>query len=93
MEKVTISRTEAIGRIIELAKEVEIKDTIDWSSVPITEPEAYEMFAGNVLTQMMEVPEDHRELVMLSTLTKLLVENFVLSIKLGTAGKWSRKDT
>jgi len=38
MEKVTISRTEAIGRIIELAKEVEIKDTIDWSSVPITEP-------------------------------------------------------
>jgi len=45
------------------------------------------MFAGNVLTQMMEVPEDHRELVMLSTLTKLLVENFVLSIKLGTAGK------
>jgi len=83
MEKVTVSRTEAIGKIIELAREVEIKDTIDWSTVPITEDEAYEMFASNVLTQMMEVPETHREVVMLSTLTKLLVENFVLNVKLG----------
>jgi hypothetical protein len=83
MEKANISRTEAIGKIIDLAKEVEIKDTIDWATVPITEAEAYEMFAGNVLTQMMEVPESHREMVMLSTLTKLLVENFVLSVKLG----------
>jgi hypothetical protein len=85
MEKATITRTEAIGKMIELAKDVEIKDTIDWSAVPITKDEAYEMFASNVLTQMMEVPEAHRELVMLSTLTKLLVENFVLSTKLGKA--------
>lgn len=78
-----LSKTEAIGKIVELAKEVEIKDSIDWSQFQMTKDEAYEMFAQNVLTQMMAVPQDYRETVMLGTLTKLLVENFVLSTKLG----------
>lgn len=77
-----LSKTEAIAAIVELAKEVEIKDTIDWSTVPISMNEAYEMFAENVLTQMMSVPETYRETVMLSTMTKLLIENFVLNVKL-----------
>lgn len=77
-----LSKTEAIGAIVELAKEVDIKDTIDWSTIPISMDEAYEMFAQNVLTQMMSVPETYRETVMLSTITKLLVENFVLNVKL-----------
>ena len=78
-----VSKTEAIGKIVELAKEVEIKDNIDWSQFKMTQDQAYEMFAQNVLTQMMSVPEDYRETVMLGTLTKLLVENFVLNTKLG----------
>lgn len=77
-----LSKTEAIGKIVELAKEVEIKDNIDWSQFQMTKDEAYEMFAQNVLTQMMAVPEDYRETVMLGTLTKLLVENFIISSKL-----------
>lgn len=78
-----LSKTEAIGKIVELAKEVEIKDKIDWTQFKMTEDQAYEMFAQNVLTQMMAVPEDYRETVMLGTLTKLLVENFILNTKLG----------
>lgn len=78
-----LSKTEAIGKIVELAKEVEIKDSIDWSQFQMTKDEAYEMFAQNVLTQMMSVPQEYRETVMLGTLTKLLVENFVLSTKVG----------
>lgn len=78
-----ITKTEAVGRIVSLAREVEIKDNIDWNTVPISQDTAYEMFADNVLTQMLEVPEEHRELIMMSTLTKLLVENFVLNAKLG----------
>lgn len=77
-----LSKTEAVAAIVELAKEVDIKDTIDWSTVPISMDEAYEMFAQNVLTQMMSVPETYRETVMLSTITKLLIENFVLNVKL-----------
>lgn len=77
-----IEKNEAVAAIIELAKEVEIKDTIDWSKVPVSMDEVYAMFAENVLQQMMSVPEPYRETVMLSTLTKLLVENFVLNIKI-----------
>lgn len=77
-----LSKTEAVAAIVELAKEVDIKDTIDWSTIPISMNEAYEMFAENVLTQMMSVPETYRETVMLSTMTKLLVENFIMNVKL-----------
>jgi|TARA_R110000772_G_scaffold241193_1_gene353487 hypothetical protein len=79
---VTVTKTEAVGKIVELAREVDIKDAIDWSQIPITQDQAYEMFAENVLTQMMSVPEEHREMIMLSTLTKLLVENFILNVKI-----------
>jgi len=39
--------------------------------------------ASSVIDQMYSVPEDHRNTVALATLTKLLVENFVLNTKLG----------
>jgi hypothetical protein len=77
-----IDKSEAVAAIVELAKEVEIKDTIDWSTIPVSMDEVYNMFAENVLQQMMSVPEPYRETVMLSTVTKLLVENFVLNVKI-----------
>lgn len=77
-----ITKTEAVGMIVKLAKEVDINENIDWQSVQITEDEAYETMASNVIEQMITVPEGHRETVSLATMTKLLVENLVLRIKL-----------
>jgi len=78
-----LTKTEAVGRLIALAKEVEIRDPIDWSLIKVTENEIYEMMASSVIDQMYSVPDEHRDTVALATLTKLLVENFVLNTKLG----------
>jgi len=76
-------KTEAVGRLIGLAREVEIRDPIDWTRMKVSEDQIYEMMASSVIDQMYSVPETHRETVALATMTKLLVENFVLSTQLG----------
>ena len=78
-----LTKTEAVGRLIGLAKEVEIRDPIDWTKMKVTEDQVYELMASSVIDQLYSVPEDHRETVALATMTKLLVENFVLNTKLG----------
>ena len=83
MTEENLTKTEAVGRLVGLAKEVEIRDPIDWTKMQVTEDQIYEMMASSVIDQMYSVPEDHRNTVALATLTKLLVENFVLNTKLG----------
>lgn len=77
-----LTKTEAVGRLVSLAKEVEIKDPIDWSRLSVTEDQIYELMASSVIEQIYSVPEEHRTSVSMATLTKLLVENFVLNSKL-----------
>jgi hypothetical protein len=71
-----------VKQIAELAKEAEITDSIDWGSLKITEKHAYEMMASNVLEQFENLSEDQQMTVAMATITKLLVENFVLNVKL-----------
>lgn len=77
-----LTKTEAVGRLIALAKEVEVRDQIDWSQLKVTEAEVYEMMGNSVVDQMYSLPDEHREGVALATMVKLLVENFVLNTKL-----------
>jgi len=77
-----LTKTEAVAKLVELAQEVEIKDPIDWGMLSIRESDAYELMANSVLDQIYSLPESYRETVMMATMTKLLVENFVLNIKL-----------
>ena len=83
MTEETLTKTEAVGRLIGLAKEVEIKDPIDWTKMQVTEDDVYELMAANVIDQIFSLPDDHKLTVSMATMTKLLVENFVLNIKLG----------
>ena len=53
----TMTPTEAVGHLISLAKEVEIKDPIDWTQLTITEDQCYEMMATNVINQIYGIPE------------------------------------
>ena len=62
--------------LVELAKECETVDPIDWSELNITEDQAYAMMAAHVLEM-----EDDR-LTRDAILVKMLVENFVLNLKL-----------
>jgi hypothetical protein len=66
--------------IAELAQEFELSDPIDWGLLPIREEEAYLLIAENVCNIMNN--SDDKEIVAVTAMTKLLVENFVLNLQL-----------
>jgi hypothetical protein len=65
-----------IDLLVDLAMEIEVEDPIDWSMLAIDEKEAYRLMATHVL----EMNND--ELTNRAVIVKLLVENFVLNLKL-----------
>lgn len=75
-------KTQTIQQIAALAKQADMIEPVDWSQLNINEDEAYLMMASNVIEQLESVSEEQRGIVSMSTMTKMLVENFVLNIKL-----------
>lgn len=71
-----------IQQLADIAMEGEMKDPIDWGELAVEEKQAFLMMASQVLEQMESIPEDQRAIVAMSTMTKLLVENFVLNLRL-----------
>lgn len=71
-----------LNQLVELAKEVEITDPIDWGYLTIEETQAYKLMASNVIEILDDIPEDQKMIVAMAVMTKLLVENFVLNLKL-----------
>ena len=67
---------EAIRNLVILAKEGAEFDGIDWGDLNVTEDQAYVMMATHVL----EMERNH--LTDGAIIVKLLVENFVLNLKL-----------
>jgi hypothetical protein len=67
---------EAIRNLVMLAKEGEAMDPINWGDLNITKDQAYIMMATHVL----EMERNH--LTDGAIIVKLLVENFVLNMKL-----------
>lgn len=70
-----------IDRIVELASEIESEDPIDWGVLEISEQDAYRLMAMSTINQFDEYTINERE-IMIATITKLVVENFVLNLKL-----------
>ena len=66
----------AVKILVDLAIEVEMEDPIDWGMLAISEHDAYELMAAHVL----EMNND--DLTNKAIIVKLLVENFVLNLKL-----------
>lgn len=67
---------QGVEAIVDIAKEVEAGDPIDWGDLSIDEEEAYRLMATHVLEM-----EDN-SVVLAATITKLLVENMVLNMRL-----------
>ena len=67
---------EAIRNLVTLAMEADIADPIDWSELNISEEQAYIMMATHVLQMERNLLTDGAIIV------KLMVENFVLNLKL-----------
>lgn len=69
-------RNQSVEALVQIAKEVEIGDPFDWSDLSIDEDEAYRLMATHVL----EMEDD--SMLLAATVTKLLVENMVLNMRL-----------
>ena len=71
-----------LNELIELTKEVESEDPIDWGLLNIDEETATKMIALNVFDMYHDwKASGDAETVMLVTITKLILENFVLNLK------------
>jgi len=73
--------TAYIERITLLAQEVETEDPIDWGMLEISEEDAYKLIAMSTVNKFDKYNVQERD-IMIATITKLVVENFVLNLKL-----------
>lgn len=71
-----------VDELVELAREGEKNDPIDWGMIPIDEHAAYHQMAQQVLEMMKSYNPADRQAVALAAITKLLVENFMLNYHL-----------
>lgn len=71
-----------LEEIIELAKEIELEDNIDWAELPLDQDRIYQMIGSRAYELYAMQSDKDRETIMLATLIKLLVENFVLNLQL-----------
>ena len=68
---------EVVNLIADLAQEVDKESPIDFGMLLVDEDTLWKMMASNVL-ELMRVDGINEKMVMMATITKLLVENFVL---------------
>lgn len=74
-----------IELIIDLAKQVETEDPIDWGMLSIDEDGAYRLMALNLLESILPKYNDPEfKEIMIATVLKLVVENFTLNLQLRT---------
>lgn len=71
-----------IDAIVELAKEVEKGDNIDFGYLSVSEDDAYRVCALGLLEKHLGLAEEDREIMLLAVCTHLIVENMVLNLKL-----------
>jgi hypothetical protein len=71
-----------VEQLVEIAQQIENEDPIDWGMLSVDEKSAYTMLASSVLENYLMTDKDLRDMMLLATVVKLTVENFVLNLKL-----------
>ena len=61
---------------------VEMGDPIDWGMLSIREEDAYLMMSNQVIEILQKFPQEDQFVVAVASLTKMLVESFVLNTQL-----------
>jgi hypothetical protein len=71
--------------LVDIAQDVEGQDAVDWGRLAMGKEEAYKMVGASIL-EMFDKPEYtfDDKVVIMSTITKLTVENMLLNLKLLT---------
>ena len=72
--------------LIDIAQEVEGQDAVDWGKLAVGKEAAYKMVGASIL-EMFDKPEYtfDDKVILLSTITKLTVENMLLNLRLLTS--------
>ena len=71
---------ELVNLVAELAQEVDKEDSTDFGMLQLDEESVWHLMSVNVVEKYLEMSGD--QVVMLATITKLLVDNFILNYKL-----------
>ena len=71
-----------VNELADLAQQAEITDPIDWDYLNIDEKTAYRLMASSVIEIINNIEENQKLDIAMASMTKLLVENFVLNLKL-----------
>jgi hypothetical protein len=71
--------------LVDIAQDVEGQDAVDWGKLAMSKEAAYRMVAASIL-EMFDKPEYtfDDKVILMSTITKLTVENMLLNIKVLT---------
>lgn len=76
--------------VIELMRQVETEDPIDWGMLNVDEEEASRLIASSLIehyeSSIRPLAETEREYIIVSAMGKLALENFALNLKLLQAG-------
>jgi hypothetical protein len=73
-----------VNDLADLAQQVEITDPIEWGYLRVDETTAYRLMASSVIQIINNIENDQKLDVAMAAMTKLLVENFILNLKLET---------
>ena len=73
--------------LAKLAQVVEIMDPIDWGMLAVKEEEVYLSMAEEVIDIMKSYNVSDRQHIAMATIVKLLVENFMLNLKIQKFGE------
>ncbi len=71
---------ELVNLVAELAQEVDKEDPIDFGMLQLDEGSVWHLMSVNVVEKYLEMSDDR--VVMMATITKLLVDNFILNYKM-----------
>lgn len=72
-----------VEEIIELAKDVELEDAIDWTALSVDRDKIYQLMGSQAYDiYINQSAEEDREAILLATVVKLVVENFVLNLQI-----------
>tara|TARA_B100001057_G_scaffold415802_1_gene433521 strand:- start:1036 stop:1275 length:240 start_codon:yes stop_codon:yes gene_type:complete len=71
-----------LQQLVELARESNITDPIDWSNLNVSEDTVYEMIGLSVIEMLDKIEGKDAEIIMSASILKLTVENFVLNLRL-----------
>jgi hypothetical protein len=68
-----------VDQLVELAREAESRNPIEWGEIPVNEDTVYRTFAITMYAAYTNIAPETKDLVLLASIVKLQTENFALS--------------